>query len=72
MTSAIIHQALIPQVLFQSPKHLRDLVVLLAVENSEDAEEQVDDVKVKADRGSNLFLNMVVSHNELCIYQDVS
>lgn len=48
------------------------LVVLLAVQNSEDSQEQVNDVKVKRDRGCNLLLDVVVSHDELSINQNVA
>lgn len=45
----------------------KDLVVLGAVEDSENGKEQVNDVKVEADRSSDLLLNMHVSHNHLSI-----
>lgn len=48
------------------------LVVLLAVEDSKNGEEQVDDVQVQADSSGNLLLNMVVSHDELGVDQNVS
>lgn len=48
------------------------LVVLLAIENPQDSEEEVDDVEVKRDRCCNLLLNMVVAHHKLRIDQDVS
>lgn len=47
------------------------LVVLLAVEYSEDGKKQIDDVKVKRNSCSNLFLNMIVAHYELGINQDI-
>jgi hypothetical protein len=48
------------------------LVVLLAVEDPEDSEEQVDDVQVQADRSRDLFFNMIMSHNQLRINQDIA
>lgn len=48
------------------------LVVLLAVEYPEDGKEQVDDVQVKRDSRSNLFLNVIVAHDKLGIHQDIS
>lgn len=49
-----------------------DLVVRLAVEDAQDSEEQVDNVKIKADSGGNLLLDMVVTQHELRINKDVS
>ena len=48
------------------------LVVLLAVEDPEDGEEQVDDVQVKRDSRSNFLFNVIMAHNELGIHQDIS
>lgn len=48
------------------------LVVLLAVQNSENGQEQVDNIKVERDGCCNLLLDMVVSHDELCVDQDVA
>lgn len=48
------------------------LVVLLAVEYSEDGKEQVDDVQVKRDGRSNFLFNVIMAHNELGIHQDIS
>lgn len=46
-------------------------VVLLAVEDSQNSQEQVDDVQIQRDRSSNLLLNMIMSHDQLCVHQDV-
>lgn len=48
------------------------LVVRLAIEDSEDGEEEVDDVEVKTDGRSNLLLDMIMSHNKLCVHQDIA
>ena len=48
------------------------LIVLLAVEYPEDGKEQVDDVQVKRDSRSNLFLNVIVAHNKLRVHQYIS
>ena len=48
------------------------LIVLLAVKNPEDGKEQVDYVQVKGDSCSNLFLNMIVAHDELGVDQDIA
>lgn len=48
------------------------LVVLLAVQDSENGQEQVDDIQVERDGSCNLLLNMVVSHDELCVDQNVT
>ena len=39
---------------------------------SENGEEQVDDIKIETDSSRNFLLNMVMSHNELGIHQDVA
>lgn len=41
------------------------LVVLLAVQNAQDGQEQVDDIEVQADSRGDLLLDMVVSHDKL-------
>ena len=43
------------------------LVVLLAVQDPQDSEEKVDHVKVQTNRRRDLLLDMVVSHDELCV-----
>lgn len=48
------------------------LVVLLAVEDSEDGKEQVDNVQIKRDGRSNFLFNVIMAHNELSIHQDIS
>lgn len=48
------------------------LVVALAVEDPQDGEEQVDDVQVKRDRGSDFLLYMVVPHDKLRVHEDIS
>jgi hypothetical protein len=47
-------------------------VVLLAVQDPENSQEQVDDIQVKADRSSNLLLHMVMTHHQLRIHKDIS
>ena len=44
------------------------LIVLLAVEYSKNGEEQVDDIEVKRNSRSNLLLDMIVAHDELCVH----
>lgn len=44
----------------------------MAVQDSEDSKEQVDDVKVEADSGGDLLLDMVMAHDELSIDEDIS
>lgn len=44
----------------------------MAVENSENGEEQVDDIEVEADGSCNFLLNVVVSHDELSVHKNVS
>ena len=48
------------------------LVVLLAVQDPQDRQEKVDNIQIKADGSSNLFLDMIMPHNKLCVHQDVS
>ena len=48
------------------------LVVLLAVEYPENGKEQIDDVQVERDSRSNLLFDMIVTHNELGVHQNVT
>lgn len=47
------------------------LVVLLAVQDPEDGQEQVDDIEIQADGGRDFLLHMVVSHDQLGVHQDI-
>lgn len=57
--------------MLHGPPRFRTLVVLLAVQNAQDREEQVDNVQVQADRGGNLLLNVVLPHDQLGIHEDI-
>lgn len=48
------------------------LVLLLAVKDTKDGEEQVDNVEIQADGGSNLLLDVVRAHDELGVDEDVA
>ena len=48
------------------------LVVLLTVEDSENSKEEVNDVKIEADGRSDFLLDVVVSQNQLCVYQNIA
>ena len=50
----------------------RSLVVLLAVENPQYGEEQIDNIEIQADRRSDLLFHMIVPHDQLCVNQDVA
>ena len=47
-------------------------VVVLAVEDSQYGQEQIDDIKVQADGGSDLLLDVVVPHDKLCVHKNVA
>lgn len=49
-----------------------DLVVVLAVKDSEDSKEQIQDIEIETDAGGDLFLNMIMSHDQLRVHEDVS
>jgi hypothetical protein len=49
-----------------------DLVVVLAVEDPQDSQEQVQDVQVERNRSSDLFLDVVVTDHKLCVDENVS
>ena len=51
---------------------IADLVVLLAIEDAKDSQEQVNDVKVERDRRCNLLLDVVMAHDQLSVHQNVS
>lgn len=48
------------------------LVIILAVEDAQDGQEQVDNVKVQTNRGGDLLLDVVLAHNELGVDEDVA
>jgi hypothetical protein len=56
---------------YKRPK-LPDLVVVLAVEDPQDSQEQVQDVQVEADRSGDLFLDVVVANHKLSVDENVS
>lgn len=51
---------------------LPDLVVVLAVENPQNSQEQVQDIQIERNRSGNLFLDVVVADHELGIDEDVA
>ena len=54
------------------PRSHHSLIVLLRVQNPQNGKEQVDDIEVQRDGSSNLFLNMVVAHNQLRVNKDIT
>lgn len=48
------------------------LVVVLAVQDAQNRQEQVQNIQIQRNSGSNLLLNVVVSHNKLSIHEDVA
>lgn len=48
-----------------------NLVIALVVQDPEDGQEKIDDVKVERDSSGNLLLDMIVSHHELGVNKDV-
>jgi hypothetical protein len=57
---------------WSAPPALVDLVVVLAVQDPQNGQEQVDNVQVQRDGGSNLLLDMVMTHDELSVHEDVT
>lgn len=51
---------------------LHRLVVLLAVQDAKDSQEQVENVQVEADGRSNFLLDVVVANNQLCVDENVA
>ena len=47
-------------------------IVVLAVEDPQDSEEQIDDIEVQADGRGDLLLNVIVPHDELGVHEDVA
>ena len=43
------------------------LIVLLAVQDPQDRQEEVDDIQVKRDGGSDLLLNVIMTHHKLSV-----
>ena len=48
------------------------LVVVLAVEDAQNRQEQIQDIQIQRNSSRNLLLNVVVTHNQLSIHQDVT
>lgn len=48
------------------------LIVGLAVENPKNSQEEVDDVQVQGNCGSDLFLDVIMPHDQLRINQNIS
>lgn len=48
------------------------LVIVLAVENPKNSQEQVDDVEIERDSSSNLLFHVIMSHDQLRIHKDVA
>ena len=48
------------------------LVVVLVVQNAENEHEQVQHIQIQRDRSSNLFLDVVVTHDHLGIKNDIA
>ena len=71
---AIGHHGLHRNISFPSEPWLlgQGLVIVLAVQDPQDGKEQVDNVEVQADAGGNLFLHMVMSHDQLCVHKNVA
>lgn len=60
--------------LIPRPKHLSTgpLVVVLAVQDPQDREEQIKNVQIQANAGGNLFLDVVVSHDQLRVDENIA
>ena len=56
----------------QTLTHRQSLVVRLAVEDAQNGKEEVDDVEVKADGGSNFLLDMVMAQDKLRVDKDIA
>lgn len=48
------------------------LVVLLRVQNAQDSKEEIDNIQIKGDCRCDLFLDVVVAHDQLGINEDIS
>ena len=47
-------------------------VALLAIQDPQDSEEQVNDIEIEADRRGDFFLYVIMPHDELGVHQDIS
>lgn len=63
------HPSPVPSRITNAP---RSLVVLLAVQDAQDGEEQVDNVQIEADGGGDLLLDVVLTHDQLGVDEDVA
>lgn len=48
------------------------LVVLLAIQDPQNREEQIQNVEVQRDSGGDLFFDGVVAHDQLCVDENVA
>lgn len=48
------------------------LVVVLLVEDTQDGEEQVQNIQIEGDRSSDFFFDMIMTHDQLSVDQDIS
>lgn len=51
---------------------VNNLVIALVVQNPQNSQEQIEDIKVKRNRSGNLLLDMIVTHNQLRINKDIT
>ncbi len=63
-------------ILHAAPTHsilhpLSVLVVLLAIKDPKNSQEEIDNIQVERDRRSNLLFDMVMPHDELRVHQNV-
>ena len=52
--------------------NLGSLIILLAVEDPQNSQEEVDDIEIQADRSRDLLLNVIVAHDHLSVHENVT
>ena len=52
--------------------NLGSLIILLAVEDPQNSQEEVDDIEIQADRRRDLLLNVIVAHDHLSVHENVT
>lgn len=48
------------------------VAVVLAVQDSQDGQEQIQDIQVEADAGGNLLFDVIMAHDQLGVDEDIS
>lgn len=60
-----------PIFIHRSAEHMAILVVVLAVQDAQNGQEEVNNIQVQGDRSLDLVIEVVVAHNQLRVHEDI-